>query len=201
MSFRTPSKKCLPKKYASMKDVKQKNKLLDSEKPQASLFSSDSEPNSTRVSSEFQSSANIQNSLPSLDDSYSILEIPEIEEVEPIYFLPAMSESDQNKKYTLVLDLDETLVHYHTTRRAYLVRPGCRDFLEELSEFYEIVIFTASISRAANLVLDKLDPKGAFIKHRLYREHCLRSQNTTGAVKDLSMLGRPIDRTLIIDNR
>ena len=69
-----------------------------------------------------------------------------------------MSESDQNKKYTLVLDLDETLVHYHTKRQAYLVRPGCRDFLEELSEFYEIVIFTASVSKAANLVLNKLDP-------------------------------------------
>ena len=52
------------------------------------------------------------------------------------------------KMYTLVLDLDETLVHYIETEdeAKMLVRPGASEFLEEMAQYYEIVIFTASIS-------------------------------------------------------
>ena len=109
-----------------------------------------------------------------------------------------MTENDKSKGYTLVLDLDETLVHYNPSRKSYLIRPGCLEFLEELSLIYEIVIFTASVSKLANLILNKLDPQGNRIRHRLFREHCLRTDYA--AIKDLSKLGRPLERTIIIDN-
>jgi len=60
--------------------------------------------------------------------------------------------------YTLVLDLDETLVHFDVRRRIFKVRPLCIRFLEELSLVYEIVIFTAAHESYANFILDKLDP-------------------------------------------
>ena len=49
-------------------------------------------------------------------------------------------------KYTLVLDMDETLVHYvEDDESAYiLIRPGAENFLEELYKLFEIVIFTAA---------------------------------------------------------
>ena len=49
--------------------------------------------------------------------------------------------------YTLVLDLDETLVHYYETEAEghILVRPGCDTFLKEMSKYYEIVVFTAAM--------------------------------------------------------
>jgi TFIIF-interacting CTD phosphatase-like protein len=47
----------------------------------------------------------------------------------------------------LVLDLDETLVHYFEvgSEGTFLVRPGCDQFLKEMSEIYEVVIFTAAM--------------------------------------------------------
>lgn len=37
-----------------------------------------------------------------------------------------------------------------------LVRPGCIKFLQEMSKYYEIVIFTASLSKYADPLVDIL---------------------------------------------
>lgn len=49
--------------------------------------------------------------------------------------------------YTLVLDLDETLIHNveYGSDSYFLVRPGCVQFIETMSKYYEIVIFTAAL--------------------------------------------------------
>jgi TFIIF-interacting CTD phosphatase-like protein len=58
--------------------------------------------------------------------------------------------------YTLVLDLDETLVHYFFTPSGgcFLIRPHAFEFLESLSKMYELVIFTAAMKdvRIINVV-------------------------------------------------
>lgn len=61
-------------------------------------------------------------------------------------YLPPLKEQSTSK-YTLVLDLDETLVHYFEigSEGSFLVRPGCDKFLKEMSELYEVVIFTAAM--------------------------------------------------------
>lgn len=86
--------------------------------------------------------------------------------VEPPYLPPA---KDPNG-YTLVLDLDETLVHYyeHNGEGSYRIRPGCEKFLKEMSELYEVVIFTAAMQDYADWVLDNID-KPKYISYRLYR--------------------------------
>ena len=38
------------------------------------------------------------------------------------------------------------------------VRPGCQKFLEELAKYYEIVIFTASLAKYADPLMDLIDP-------------------------------------------
>ena len=52
------------------------------------------------------------------------------------------------------------------------VRPFCRQFLQQLAQFAEIIIFTASCASYADVILDYLDPEKKFISHRLYRQHC-----------------------------
>ena len=120
-------------------------------------------------------------------------------------------------KVCLVLDVDETLVHSSfrpvpqpdmilsieiegTTHRVYVKkRPFVDEFLRFCSPLFEIVIFTASLSKYADPLLDQLDPGRQLLgEYRLFREHC---SHTNGAyVKDLSLLGRPLNKICIIDN-
>ena len=82
--------------------------------------------------------------------------------------VPYLPPINNNKyKYTLVVDLDETLVHYvEEEDKAYVqVRPFADYFLNELGKYFEIVIFTAAAEDYADIVLkelDKLNIKGIF---------------------------------------
>jgi len=66
-----------------------------------------------------------------------------------------------------------------------------------MGEIYEVIIFTASLSKYADPVLDKLDIHRV-VAHRLFRESCFNHKGNY--VKDLSQLGRPIADTIILDN-
>ena len=114
---------------------------------------------------------------------------------------PYFPEKDPNDKreYCLVLDLDETLVHYfEDENEAYVkVRLGAEHFIRELSKYCEIAIFTASTKYYADIVIDGLDCKD-LIDFRLYREHTTLTNGIN--VKDLSRLGRDLSKIIIIDN-
>lgn len=114
-------------------------------------------------------------------------------------YLPQPASED---KFTLVLDLDETLVHYYElpgqSDGNFRVRPGCIEFLKEMSQLYEVVIFTAAMQDYADWVLDSVDGKNGYISHRLYRQHA--TFNNMVFIKDLSRLGRSLNKTIIIDN-
>ena len=128
----------------------------------------------------------------------------------------SISKPNVNDKKTLILDLDETLVHSAFTpfsrksdiilniniegqnRTLYVLkRPFVDKFLYELSLVYEIFIFTASISQYANPLLDQLD-KNKCIKCRLFREHCTFANGIY--IKDLKIFNRTINNMIIIDN-
>ena len=77
------------------------------------------------------------------------------------------------------------------------VRPGCLDFLKEMAKHYELVIFTASLSKYANPLMDILDPDG-LCTGRLFREHCDFRDKIYQ--KDMSRLGRRIEDVILVDN-
>ena len=70
----------------------------------------------------------------------------------------------------------------------YLIRPGAMKFLEQLSDYFEIVVFTAAMPDYADWILDNLDRERKTISHRLYRQHTTPLDDY--AIKDLHKLGR-----------
>ena len=70
-------------------------------------------------------------------------------------------------------------------------------FLRRMSQIYEVVIFTASIPKYANAILDVLDPEH-YCTNRLFREQCTQVSNVY--VKDLSKVGRDLQDVIILDN-
>ena len=118
----------------------------------------------------------------------------------PAPFLKKLPPEIETSTYTLVLDLDETLVHFFYTPSGgtFLIRPYCLQFLEEMGKIFEIVIFTAALKDYADSILDVLDPNKILINYRLYRHHTSLSGITF--CKDLSKIGRDLSRVLIVDN-
>lgn len=106
-------------------------------------------------------------------------------------------------KKTLVLDLDETLVHsILTTSDTYLSikRPNVNEFLEYVSERFNIIIFTAGMQAYADPILDDLDPNNIIFKKRYYRDSCVYSIKKQGLVKNLNIITNDMKSIIIVDN-
>lgn len=72
--------------------------------------------------------------------------------------------------------------------------------LKELSNHFEIIVFTASHACYANEVLDYLDPKGQYVHHRLFRDSCIQTDEGI-YVKDLRVLAnRDLKDVILVDN-
>ena len=78
-----------------------------------------------------------------------------------------------------------------------LKRPHCEEFVARMSLHYEIVMFTASLSKYAEPLYAKLDKEGV-TANNLYREHCTFYNGLF--VKDMARLGRPMSDIIILDN-
>ncbi|XP_042610250.1 CTD nuclear envelope phosphatase 1A-like isoform X1 [Cyprinus carpio] len=128
------------------------------------------------------------------------------------------------KRKILVLDLDETLIHsHHDGVLRPTVRPGTPPdfilkvvidkhpvrffvhkrphvdfFLEVVSQWYELVVFTASMEIYGSAVADKLDNNRDILKRRYYRQHC--TLDLGSYIKDLSVVHRDLSSIVILDN-
>jgi carboxy-terminal domain RNA polymerase II polypeptide A small phosphatase len=66
-----------------------------------------------------------------------------------------------------------------------------------MHKHYELVVFTASLSKYADPLVEILDPE-KMCSYKLFREHCTL---VNGAfVKDLTRLGRCMKDVIILDN-
>lgn len=130
---------------------------------------------------------------------------------------------------TLVIDLDETLIHslakggrmssghmvevklntavgYGGTTLGpqhpilYYVhkRPHCDEFLRKVCNWYELVVFTASVQEYADPVIDWLEQERKYFSRRYYRQHC--TFRNGAYIKDLSSVEPDLSKVMIIDN-
>ena len=80
------------------------------------------------------------------------------------------------------------------------LRPGVRNFLEEVSKHFEVGIFTASVPEYADAAINYLDPENKFIKFRLYRNSCINVGDLV-RVKNLRILKNiPLKDIVLVDN-
>ena len=146
------------------------------------------------------SKSNILNNINCINNEYyNFNKYDEIDTNVPYLKFPC------KKEYTLILDLDETLICFKSSKNDenignIHIRPGLEIFLEIIKEFYEIVIFTIGTREYANIILDLIEKKNntKYFDGRLYREHATKIGNKY--IKDLSKIGRDISKTLIVDN-
>ena len=131
---------------------------------------------------------------------------------EPVIGPPC--EEDVGKK-SLILDLDETLVHSSFRPvpnpdfiipveidgrliDVYVIkRPYVDEFLKAVGPRFEVIVFTASLGKYADPLLDLLD-KHKVIKWRLFREACYPWEGSY--VKDLECMGRDMRSMILVDN-
>uniref|UniRef100_A0A5S6QPS3 FCP1 homology domain-containing protein n=1 Tax=Trichuris muris TaxID=70415 RepID=A0A5S6QPS3_TRIMR len=124
----------------------------------------------------------------------------------------------------LVLDMDETLVHSCSevltkgsllkeltadfvfcisangidSRIEVFKRPYVDHFLDMISQWYILVIFTAATEAYANPIIDQLDRNRGILNERLYRRHC--QPTNVSLTKDLRIICKDLSRICIIDN-
>jgi len=120
------------------------------------------------------------------------------------------------RRKTLVLDLDETLVHAQMKRpvdgydlelnvhsdnafNTFFVskRPHLDAFLRCVSKWYRIVIFTASSQRYADPLIDAVD-QYKVVEARFFRESCI--QKGGQFIKDLTVVEPDLRNVILLDN-
>lgn len=127
-----------------------------------------------------------------------------------------------NKKKTLVIDLDETLIHsisrgttHSNSSQAHIIevrfaisgvstlyyvhkRPYCDLFLSKVCKWYNLIIFTASMKEYADPVIDWLENSfsGRFAQ-RMYRSNCIM-RDGVGYIKDLGNIKDPDSKDLTV---
>eukprot|EP00826_Nyctotherus_ovalis_P057436 TRINITY_DN7849_c0_g1_i2.p1 TRINITY_DN7849_c0_g1~~TRINITY_DN7849_c0_g1_i2.p1 ORF type:complete len:498 (-),score=152.55 TRINITY_DN7849_c0_g1_i2:110-1603(-) len=121
-------------------------------------------------------------------------------------------------KKLLVFDLDETLVHCVTDnlekadnlitvilnkddqiKAGINIRPHAIECLKTLTEYYELIVFTASHPNYADVVIDLIDPDKKIFSKRLFRNSCIRTDINL-FIKDLRILGKDLRSVIIVDN-
>lgn len=162
----------------------------------------------------------IDEELPENDVDESYLDLTKLQEGQAFnpesgWLLGLKNEKIFGNKKCLILDLDETLVHSsfkylrtadfvipveieNQVHHVYVIkRPGVDEFLRKVGKWYEVVVFTASVSKYGDPLLDKLDIHQS-VHHRLFRDSCYNYQGNF--IKNLSQIGRPLADSIIIDN-
>jgi Dullard-like phosphatase family protein len=110
------------------------------------------------------------------------------------------------KKLTLILDLDETLVRfkinkYNIQTGNVVLRPGLIQFLNKVYPLFDLVIWTVATKQYADAILDIIERDKKYFSARLYREHATIDEKNNLYIKDLNNLGRPLDSIIIIDDK
>ena len=118
----------------------------------------------------------------------------------------------KDKKYSLILDLDETLVfaqrnynfklrkdENNINKKRIILRPSLQEFLHDMKPLFELIIFSSATQDYVDPIIKIIEKKEKFFDHILYREHITLDEDGNN-VKDLDLIGRDLKNVIIIDD-
>ena len=107
-----------------------------------------------------------------------------------------------NNKYSLVLDLDETLIYLDKIKDknngTLKIRPGTFSFLEKMKNYFEIIIFSEAEQNYVDLIINSLEENNTYFDYIFCRQYT--TVQNEEFIKDLSNLGRNLSDIIIVDN-
>ena len=115
--------------------------------------------------------------------------------------IPPFLGTQSTKKYTLILDLEDTLINAKTSNDGKALirpRPGLLSFLTGVKPFYEIVSFSTLSKDYSNIIIREIEGDTKLFDYNLYREHC--SLVGRRFVKDITRIGRDIKKIIMVDD-
>jgi hypothetical protein len=123
------------------------------------------------------------------------------------FLLPKIRE----RKYTLILELDETLVFSQINfndkknnkiilpKTTLIMRPGLEAFLHDMKLLYELILFSARNQDYVDPIVKLIEKHEKYFDYILYEQHMVVDENGD-RIKNLNLIGRNLNSVIIIDN-
>ena len=103
-------------------------------------------------------------------------------------------------KYTLILDLDETLIYLQNQdRRTITLRPNIFEFLHEMKSIYELIIFSENSQEYVEPIIDLIQQKEKYFDYILCKQY-MTFDSKGQEIKNLNLLGRDLKNIVVVDN-
>ena len=112
------------------------------------------------------------------------------------YLLPKIK---NNYEYSLVLDLDGTLISYQKDSSNIILRPGLNSFLKNMKKNYELILFTSATHEYVDPIVKFIEKDEKYFDYILYRNH-LSYDEKGEYFKNLNLLNRNIKKIIIVDD-
>ena len=169
------------------KDLNQK--LIDIEMKEIQLmesnFNNDNGIKENNISENYKNEENVTGEAEYEDEDEN-----NINNIKTVLILPDMDK--QKFKYTILFQLDETLVHYCEENDNYFVkvRLGAENLIEYIHNFCEIIIVSTSGIEYSEIIVNNLNKNRGLISHKIYSEEY---ENV-----DLSEINRDKNKMIVI---
>ena len=125
------------------------------------------------------------------------------------YFLPPIQE---NKEYSLILDLEDTLIHSHRdfnfkkrlnlcniNKKIITFRPDLFKFLQEMKPLFELILFSSNTPEYVDPIVNSIQKEEKYFDYILYRRH-ITLDDEGNNVKNLELIGRDLKKVIIVDD-
>ena len=115
--------------------------------------------------------------------------------------IPPFLKHKCKKRFTIVLDLEDTLLNIKMTDTRKLIlnlRPGLISFLSGIKPYYEIISFSKFSKSYSNTIINYIQQGRKLFDANLYREHCTLIGRKF--VKDISRIGRDMKHIIMVDD-